>query len=178
MDDLHDELRANRVRCLMAEWRRVANSERPEISPADQADRRFRVAERKHAQEQREQQEAARVRDWLERRNYEENYHRGETVTTAKAESGGDDGWDGWRRFIDSRIQRYFEARIEKMIERRVEERMLEIRSELTEVATATRKAIQAMAQALDKHAELIRELAKRNETDVRSDNSRLRVVN
>jgi hypothetical protein len=105
-----------------------------------------------------------RWRAWLERRQFEDNYRQGEPVTTARAESGGpalppDDGWDAWRKFVDSRIQRYFEAHVEQLVERRVEERLREIRSELTEVAVATRKAVQAMAEAINKHAEILRQL-------------------
>jgi hypothetical protein len=169
----------------MAEWRKVANSERPEISPADQADRRFRAAERKAAREEREREEAAQVRDWLERRNYEENYHRGEPVggtpTTAKAESVSDE-WADWNRWCDRRIERYMasvETRIEKMVQRRVEESMVEVYKEMSELATGVHKAIQAIGQALDKQADVIREMSKRGDDVRSSDNQRpLRVVN
>jgi hypothetical protein len=220
-----DELEANRIRTLQAEWRRVAESDRPdesrraqkiadearaaaqaeaderaervravtekslahlasrpEISAAEKADRRFRAAERRHAREEREREESAEVRSWIERRNREDNYRRSQPVATSRAaESVGDDGWDAWRRFVDGRIARYFEAHVEELIERKVEQRMLQIYKENHELATAVRKSIEAIAKALDQHAELIRELGKREDTGTRSSDisSRpLRVVN
>jgi hypothetical protein len=172
---MHDELRANRVRCLMAEWRRVV-ADRPEISQADELDRRQRERERKAECEQREEQEAAAVRQWLERRQFEDNYRQSEPVAAAGAEAGD---WSAWNRWADSRVERYIEARVEELVERRVAERVQGVYAEMRELATSIRKAISAMAKAIEKHDELIRQQLKRDETDVRSDNPRsLRVVN
>jgi hypothetical protein len=137
-----------------------------------------RRRQRQHEREQREEQEAAEVRAWLERQNYEENFR--EPVAAARAESVGDDPWREWNQWCDARIEKYIAVRVEQLVERRVAEHVREIRAEMTELAVATRKAIQAMATAIDKHDGVIRELAKRNETDERSsDNPRsLRVVN
>jgi hypothetical protein len=84
------------------------------------------------------------------------------------------------RRFVDGRVAKYFEAHVEKLIERKVQERTREVYKEMREFATAVRKSIEAMADAINKHADLIRDLAKRDETDTRSsDNPRpLRIVN
>jgi hypothetical protein len=125
---------------------------------------------------QRELQEAERVRAWLERRNYEENRQQAQPVVTARAAES--DEWAAWNRWADSRIQRYFEAHVEQLVQQRVAERTQQIRRELTEVATAVRKAVTAMAQAIDAHDKLIRELTKRDEPDARPDQRALRVVN
>jgi hypothetical protein len=77
------------------------------------------------------------------------------------------------------RIAQYVERRVEQLVQQRVDKRVREINHEMKELAVATRKAIAAMAEAINSHDELIRQLAKRDETDLRPDNQRsLRVVN
>jgi hypothetical protein len=171
--------RAERVRAITAKsWAHVLS--RPEISDADRAERRFRVAQRRHTREERERKEASEVRAWLERRNYEDNYRRSEPVAATRAESVGDE-WADWNRWCDARIEKYIATRVEQLVARRVEESMRQVYREMSELAEGTYKAIEAIGQALDKQADVIRELGKREETGTRSSDiprRPMRVVN
>jgi hypothetical protein len=169
-----------RRRAINAQAWANALSARHPVSAVDRAE----IRERRERKIAREAAEAEEVRAWVAKRNAED-YQRSQPVgtpTTARAESGGDDGWGAWNRWADSRIERHLariEAQIEKQIERRVDEKVRDIYSDMTQLATNVRKTVNAMADAINKHSELIRELGKRGEPDARPDSQRaLRVVN
>jgi hypothetical protein len=142
--------RAELVRAISERSRELAESPRHRISAIDRQEARERRAER-------EQREAAEVAAWISRRN-REDVQRSQPVVTARAESGGDDGWDAWRRFVDARVAKYVDRRIDELVERKIEDRMLQIYRENHEFAVSVRKSIEAIARALEGHDALIRE--------------------